>query len=32
MAQADVCLQEMIDRGFRSPVRSLTDLGATTGT
>lgn len=30
MTQADVCLQEMIDCGFRSPVRSLTNLSATT--
>lgn len=32
MAQADVCLQEMIAHGYRSPIRSLADLSATTGT
>lgn len=31
VAEADGCLQGMIAHGYRSPVRSLADLGVTTG-
>jgi predicted nucleic acid-binding protein len=31
MAEADDCLEQMIAHGYRSPVRSLTDLRITTG-
>jgi predicted nucleic acid-binding protein len=31
VAEADDCLQRMITHGYRSPVRSLADLGVTAG-